>query len=206
MHRLQPKNKICFQLKKNVNPILDLKKLKKKKWSAVKKNARFAHQIEKKPERLKHFYKRRLLMTQQFKYFYGCLPEYQLKNIFCSILKKSKGNKLVAFLTHLESRLDIILFRLRVAKSIYHAKQLISHKKIKVNGQVIKNNAIILKKGDVIEIENFDSSILKKNIPAYLEFNKFLKKIIFLKKPSMKEIEYPFSLNFSYVFEYLKKN
>ena len=145
-------------------------------------------------------------MTQQFKYFYGCLPEYQLKNIFHSILKKSKGNKLVAFLTHLESRLDIVLFRLRVAKSIYHAKQLISHKKIKVNGQIIKNNAIILKKGDVIEIDSFDSSILKKNIPTYLEFNRFLKKIVFLKKPSMKEIEYPFSLNFSYVFEYLKKN
>ena len=52
----------------------------------------------------------------------------------------------------LESRLDINLVRLKLVKTIFQAKQLINHKKVKVNHKIINKPNFLLKKGDIIHI------------------------------------------------------
>ena len=58
------------------------------------------------------------------------------------------------FVITLESRLDINILRLRLARTIFQAKQLINHKKIKVNNKIISKPNFILNKGDIINIIN----------------------------------------------------
>ena len=149
MNKLNPRNKICFQNNRNIHKNLKLLKLKKKKWNLFKKKLRYKKEI--KPEKRKKFFQKRLFEKQQLKNFYGCIHEYQIKNILKNLLKKqNKINVFQKFMILLESRLDINLVRLKLVKTIFQAKQLINHKKIKINNKIISKPNFILKKGDII--------------------------------------------------------
>jgi ribosomal protein S4 len=151
MNKLRPRNKICFQNNENRHANLKISKLKKKKWNLFKKRLKFKKYF--KPEKRKNFFQKRLFEKQQFKNFYGCIPEYQLKNLFKSLKKKkNKINIFKNFVLLLEHRLDINIVRLKLSKTIFQAKQLINHKKIKVNDQIINKPNFLLKKGDIINI------------------------------------------------------
>ena len=149
MNKLKPRNKICFQNNENRHSNLKLSKLNRKKWSLFKKRLKYKKEI--KPEKRNKFFQKRLFEKQQFKFFYGCLPEYQLKNLFQKLKKKKNKINIFNKLTILlESRLDIVVVRLRLAKSIFQSKQLINHGKIKVNNQIINKPNFLLKEGDII--------------------------------------------------------
>ena len=153
MNKLKPRNKICFQNNTNPRAFLRLSKLKKKKWNLFKKKLKYRKEI--KPEKRNRFFQKRLFEKQQFKNFYGCLPEYQLKNLFNKLSKKkNKINTFKNFVITLESRLDINLLRLKLAKTIFKAKQLINHKKIIVNNKIVNKPNFLLKKGDIINLTN----------------------------------------------------
>ena len=151
MNKLKPRNKICFQNNRNIHKNLNVLKLNTKKWNLFKKKLRYKKEI--KPEKRKKFFQKRLFETQQFKNFYGCIHKYQLKNILKNLSKKeTKINIFQQFVILLESRLDINLVRLKLVKTIFQAKQLINHKKIKINNIIISKPNFILEKGDIIHI------------------------------------------------------
>jgi ribosomal protein S4 len=153
MNKLTPRNKICFQNNENIHTNLKISKLNKKKWNLFKKRLKYRKEI--KPENRNIFSQKILFEKQQFKNFYGCIHEYQLKNLFKKLNKKdNKINTFKNFVILLESRLDINLVRLKLAKSIFQSKQLINHKKIKVNNKIINKPNFLLKKGDIINIIN----------------------------------------------------
>lgn len=153
MNKLKPRNKICFQNNNNKHAYLKLSKLKKKKWNLFKKRLKYRKEI--KPEKRNKFFQKRLFEKQQLKNFYGCLSEYQLKNLFKKLSKKdNKINIFKNFIIRLESRLDINVLRLRLARTIFQSKQLINHKKIKVNNKIVSKPNFLLNKGDIINIVN----------------------------------------------------
>ncbi len=151
MNKLKPRNKICFQNNKNIHKNLNLFRLKSKKWNLFKKRLRFRKEI--KPEKRKKFFQKRLFEKQQFRNFYGCIHEYQLKNIFKKLLKRdNKINVFKKFVILLERRLDINLVRLKFVKTVFKSKQLINHRKIKINNKIISKPNFLLQEGDVIQI------------------------------------------------------
>ena len=151
MNKLRPRNKICFQNNRNIHKNLNLFKLKSKKWNLFKKRLRYRKEI--KPEKRKKFFQKRLFEKQQFQNFYGCLPQYQLKNILKKLSNKTnKINIFKNFVVLLESRLDINLVRLKFVKTIFKAKQLINHRKIKVNSLIISKPNFKLQRGDIVKV------------------------------------------------------
>src|SRR6478736_1595692 len=118
MNKFRPRNKICFQNNENIHANLKISKLNKKKWNLFKKRLKYKKEI--KPEKRNKFFQKRLFEKQQFKNFYGCIPEYQLKNLYKSFSKRdNKINFFKNFLIKLESRLDINLLRLRLVRTIF---------------------------------------------------------------------------------------
>ena len=151
MNKLKPRNKICFQNNRNIHKNLNIFKLNTKKWNLFKKKLRYRKEI--KPEKRKKFFQKRLFEKQQFRNFYGCIHEYQLKNILQKLSKKDNTIKVFQqFLVLLESRLDINLVRLKLVKTIFQAKQLINHQKIKINDKIISKPNFLLQKGDIINV------------------------------------------------------
>lgn len=91
-----------------------------------------------------------LMEKQKAKYTYGVL-ERQFRKMFTKAISK-KGVTGEILLQMLESRIDNVVFRLGIAPSRAAARQLVSHKHITLNGQVVNVSSIILRPGDVVGV------------------------------------------------------
>lgn len=98
-----------------------------------------------------------LLEKQKAKYTYGVL-EKQFRNLFDKA-SRSKGIKGEILLQLLESRLDNIVYRLGIAPTRSAARQLITHRHIVVNGQVVNIPSYTLKPGDIISVREKSKSL-----------------------------------------------
>jgi small subunit ribosomal protein S4 len=87
---------------------------------------------------------------QKIRRIYGVL-ERQFRNYFAeaSRLKGSTGENLLKLL---ESRLDNVVYRMGFGSTRAEARQLVSHKAIVVNGQVVNIPSYQVKAGDVVAI------------------------------------------------------
>ncbi len=97
-------------------------------------------------------YALQLKEKQKAKYTYGVL-ERQFRNTFveASRWKGVTGENLIKML---EARLDNVVFRMGIAPSRPAARQLVSHKHVTVNGEVLNIPSCQLKPGDVIGLKN----------------------------------------------------
>ena len=98
-----------------------------------------------------------LAEKQKAKYTYGLL-ERQFHGLFDKAAR-SKGITGENLLKLLESRLDNVVFRLGLTNTRRGARQLVSHKHIKVNGVVTNIPSCLLKPGDVVEVREKSKSL-----------------------------------------------
>ena len=91
---------------------------------------------------------------QKAKYTYGVL-ERQFRKTFeeASRIKGVTGENLIKLL---EARLDNTVYRLGIAPSRPAARQLVSHKHVTVNGEVVNIPSFQLKPGDIVGIKEKD--------------------------------------------------
>lgn len=94
---------------------------------------------------------------QKAKYTYGIL-ERQFRNLF-KRASRSKGVTGEVLLQLLESRLDNVVFRLGIAPTRAAARQLVSHKHILVNGEIVNIPSYTLKPGDQIGVREKSKSL-----------------------------------------------
>jgi small subunit ribosomal protein S4 len=96
-------------------------------------------------------YALQLREKQKAKYTYGVL-EKQFRNTFTEAARRKgvTGENLIKLL---EARLDNTVFRLGIAPSRPAARQLVSHKHITVNGEVVNIPSFQLKPGDIIGLK-----------------------------------------------------
>lgn len=95
-------------------------------------------------------YSIQLAEKQKAKYTYGLL-ERQFRNLFEKAARK-KGVTGENLLKLLEARLDNTIFRLGFAKSRNQARQLVTHKHVTVNGEVVNIPSYTLRPGDKVAI------------------------------------------------------
>ncbi len=119
-----------------------------------------------------------LMEKQKTKYIYGVL-EKQFANLFEKAARQKgiTGENLLALL---ESRLDNTVYRLGVAPTRRAARQIVLHKHITVNGEVVNIPSYHLKPGDVVAVrekskslESITNSLSVRNARQYtwLEWN-----------------------------------
>lgn len=99
-------------------------------------------------------YALQLKEKQKAKYTYGVL-EKQFRKTFeeASRIKGVTGDNLIRLL---EARLDNTIYRLGIAPSRPAARQLVSHKHVTVNGEVVNVPSFQVKPGDTISIKEKD--------------------------------------------------
>ena len=132
---------------------------------------------------------------QKAKYTYGIL-EKQFRNIF-EKASASKGVTGEVLLQLLEARLDNIVYRLGIAPSRSGARQLVTHRHITVNGEVVSIPSFTLKPGDIIgvrekskSLESITASLESKRVSSYpwLEWDSSQMAGKFLNVPEREEI------------------
>jgi small subunit ribosomal protein S4 len=102
-------------------------------------------------------YGTQLKEKQKAKYTYGIL-EKQFSNLF-EKAQRMKGITGEVLLQLLESRLDNVVFRLGLAPTRNAARQLVSHRHVTVNGDVVNIPSYLLKAGDLIGIREKSKSM-----------------------------------------------
>lgn len=147
---------------------------------------------------------------QKAKYTYGLL-EKQFRNLY-ERATRQEGVTGEVLLQLLESRLDNVVFRLGFARTRRQARQLVSHKHIVVNSQVVNIPSFQVKPGDVVTVrpKSRNLDLIDETLESYstskykwLETDKKTKTGKFLNLPVMEEI--PENINVQLIIELYSK-
>ena len=98
-----------------------------------------------------------LMEKQKAKYTYGIL-ERQFRNLFKKATA-SKGITGEVLLQLCESRLDNVVYRMGLSNSRRGARQLVSHRHITVNGEIVNIPSYNLMAGDIIAVREKSKSV-----------------------------------------------
>ena len=139
-------------------------------------------------------YATQLMEKQKAKYTYGIL-ERQFRNLFKDA-SSSQGITGEILLQLCESRLDNVVYRMGVSKSRSGARQLVSHRHITVNGEIVNIPSYRLKEGDVVAVREKSKSLVAiedalastSNVYEWLTWNSDTKTGTFVKVPERLQI------------------
>jgi small subunit ribosomal protein S4 len=197
-----PKNRIARRFGANIfgrarNPLLRKANPPGQHGARRRKKSDFGLQLEEK---------------QKLKACYGMLLEKQMVKMFKEAVLQ-EGNTPQLFLQRLECRLDTLVYRLRFARTIFAAQQLVSHGHILVNGKKVDRRSFFVRPGMEISIreksrkckyiiEALDSAV---QVPDYLELSKetFKGKLTMLPELHQIESQLPLPINLPVVCEFL---
>ena len=150
----------------------------------------------------------RLIEKQKLKYHYGML-ERQFRK-FMDMAKRSKGNTANSMIQILESRLDNVLRRLGVGRTIWATRQIVNHGHVIVNGTKTDIASFRVKAGDTITFREGIHKVLRDNmeqnaghnVPNWLEWNpaQLTAKINALPTPE----DVPFEVNMNLIIEFYR--
>ena len=142
------KFKVCRRLGEN---IWHTKKLTPKQNTIIKLV------LKKNTSRKQSDFSKKLQQLKKLAYFYGI----RSLNNRASLKTQARLDKKKSLLLTLETRLDVILVRLYFCSTLFTARQLITHNKIRVNFNVVNIPGFTVRNGDIISI-----------IPSYLDLVK----------------------------------
>ena len=173
---------------------------------AIQKNERYSMPS-------KSTYAQQLIAKQKIKKQYGKITETQFKLNYKEALR-AKGDTVENMIGLLESRLDAAVYRLKLAPTIHAARQLISHKHIKVNGRKVNIPSYKLSVGDEIEIdqkmqgnENTQAALaaMDRDVPDYFEVDAKGFKGKYTRIPKLEDVPYPETMEPNLVIEFYSR-
>ena len=126
--------------------------------------------------RKKSDYGLQLEEKQKLKAIYGMISEKQLVGYYKKAVALN-GNTANFFTQMLECRLDTIVYRLKLAPTIFAAQQLVSHGHVQVNGKKVDRRSFQVTPGMVVSIKEKSRSMKiineaigspQRTVPEYL--------------------------------------
>jgi len=146
---------------------------------------------------------------QKAKYTYGIL-ERQFRKLF-EQSQRSKGITGEVLLQLCESRLDNVVYRLGISNSRSGGRQLVSHRHITVNGEIVNIPSYLLKEGDVVGVREKSKSLTvienslaaKSNVYEWLSWNQETLEGRFVTVPE--RIQIPENINEQFIVELYSK-
>lgn len=160
------------------------------------------------PRRKVSGYKKQLVEKQRLRAQYN-MSERQMSNAFAEAIRQS-GNTGVRLLQLLEMRLDAVVLRGGFVRTIYAARQAVTHGHVRVNGQKVDRPSFRLKPGDVVSLADksremvaFTGPLEVARPPAYLELDREKRSVRVREVPEREQI--PIQCETSLVIEYYSR-
>lgn len=164
--------------------------------------------------RKKSDYGLQLEEKQKLKACYGMLSEKQLLRYYKQAARK-EGNTMEHLMEFLESRLDVIVFRLGLASTIFHAQQLVAHGHIEVNEKKVDIRSFQVKPGQVVSVRKKSQKVAaiksavddtSRTVPEYMSADPSSFSGQMMSLPTMDQIPLPVVVNVPAVCEFLAHN
>ena len=154
-----------------------------------------------------------LQAKQKLKAYYGNINERQFRNTYRKALSK-KGDTTENLIALLESRLDTIVYRAKLAPTVFSARQMINHGHIKVNKKRVNISSYIVRETDIIEVREKSKKLLvidgslqskEREVPEYIQLDNKNKTAKLVRVPKFSEVPYPVVMEPNLVIEYYSR-
>jgi len=150
----------------------------------------------------------RLAEKQKLKFHYGVL-EKQFRR-FLGIAQTSKGNTGNVLLQLLERRLDNVIRRLGVGKTIWATRQIVAHGHVLVNGRKTDIASYLVEPGMTITFKEKTHKLIRDNmeqmaghsVPAWIEWNPAQLTAKVSGNPTPSDV--PFEVNMNLIIEFYR--
>jgi small subunit ribosomal protein S4 len=150
---------------------------------------------------------------QKLKAAFGMISEAQLRRYFATAARR-RQNTPELLMQRVECRLDIVVYRLRLAPTIFSAQQIVSHGHIRVNGKRVDIRSFEVCPGMVISVQDKSKqsklivdSIKNSNrsVPDYLDLNEAEMSGKLLSLPTLGSIPTPIEINVPMVCDFIAR-
>lgn len=154
-----------------------------------------------------------LMAKQKLRGYYGDISEKQFRRTYEEAVKV-RGDTSENLVGLLERRLDMVVYRMNFAPTIFSARQLVNHGHIEVNGSRVTIRSYRVREGDVIEVRSKSKQhplVLEsaqqpeRDVPDYIEVDLDKLKGTFLRQPQFADIPYPVQMEPNLVIEYYSR-
>ena len=153
------------------------------------------------------------MAKQKLKGYYGNIGEKQFKRYYAEAvrLRGDTGQNLIGIL---ETRMDAVLYRSKIAPTVFAARQLINHGHVMLNGKRCNISSVILKPGDTLSLKEKSKTIpavlegvasVERDVPEYIEADHDKMTVSFVRIPSLDEVPYPVQMEPNLVVEYYSR-
>lgn len=148
---------------------------------------------------------------QKLKAIYGMISEKQLTNYFKKASAK-EGNTAALLAEMLECRLDVVVYRLKLAATIFAAQQLVSHGHVTVNGQKVDRRSFFVRPGMTIAVKEKSRKMKavnealdnpSRNVPEYFTLDRDGFSGQLLASPTPEQMPWPIELNLHDICDFL---
>lgn len=154
-----------------------------------------------------------LMAKQKLKSYYGNLTERQFRRVYQNALRM-RGDTSQNIIALLERRLDAVVYRMKFASTVFASRQLINHRHIMVNGQIVNIPSFLVNEGDIIEVREKSKNnnsvvealqITERDLPTYMEVDLKAMKGTFVNIPKLEDVPYPVLMEPNIVIEYYSR-
>ena len=150
----------------------------------------------------------RLNEKQKLRFHYQVM-EKQFRR-YMDAAKRSKGNTASSMMQLLELRLDNVVRRMGVGRTIWATRQIVNHGHVIVNGRKTDIASYACKAGDVITFKEKTHKLLRDNmeqnaghnVPSWLEWNPAQLTGKILQAPNPEDV--PFEVNMNLIIEFYR--
>ena len=154
-----------------------------------------------------------LMAKQKLKGYYGNIGEKQFKKYYQEAVRRQgdTGQNLIGIL---ESRLDAVLYRAKLAPTVFAARQIINHGHVMLNGKRCNIASVILKAGEILQLRDKAKQIpailegissIERDVPEYVEADHDKMSASLVRAPSLDEVPYPVQMEPNLVVEYYSR-
>ena len=151
-------------------------------------------------------------MPNKIKIILWNINERQFRNIYRRAIKKGKYNW--KFVGILERRLDTVIYRAKLAPTVFSARQLINHGHFKVNKKKVNISSYLVKEEDLIEVKDKSKGLAiidvclnskERDVPEYIQLDTKNKTAKLVRIPKFADIPYPTVMDPQLVIEYYSR-
>jgi small subunit ribosomal protein S4 len=152
-----------------------------------------------------------LRAKQKLKGYYGSISERQFTKLYEEAVRL-KGDSSENLIGLLERRLATVVYRAKLAATVFGARQLVSHGHVRVNGQRVTIPSIRVKIGDTISLTDRAKELVavqeaqglaERDTPDYIELSG--DGIRLTRIPTLSEVPYPVQMEPNLVVEYYSR-
>jgi len=154
-----------------------------------------------------------LAAKQKLKSYYANITERQFRRMYESAVRL-RGDTAENLVGLLERRLDMVIYRMNFAPTVFAARQFVNHGHLMVNGRRVNIPSYLVREGDDIEVREKSRNHLglletmqrpERDVPEYLAVDYKGFKGQFVRTPKMGDIPYPVQMEPNLVVEFYSR-